>query len=390
MLPIAAPVVRGALGRVLVVDDDEQMRKVCARVLTHEGWEVFQASHGTAAIAAVHEAVEPFDCVVTDVHMPEIDGFQLIAAVRRHDDDLPVLLMTGDPSLDGAVKAIDNGAVSYLSKPFEPEMLLSSVARAARRHGVARMRRRADSYATRLIAERSELEHRFDRALAGVWMAFQPIVDVSTKQVYAYEALLRTDEESLRRPDLLIAAAERLDRIQELGRTVRAAVARAAADAPQDALLFVNVHGLELTDDQMFQSTGPFAELAHRVVLEITERISLDPVAGPDQISALRKIGYRIAIDDLGAGYSALGALATIEPEVVKLDMSLIRDLDHHATKRRVVGAISTLCKELGSRVVAEGVETAGELEAVIAAGVDLIQGYVFARPGRGFPIPTW
>ena len=373
------------IGRVLVVDDDDQMRKVCARILAHEGWEIVQAPDGKTAIDAVLGSTEPFDCVVSDVHMPEVDGFQLIATVRRHDDELPVLLMTGDPSLDGAVKAIDNGAVSYLTKPFEPETLIAGVARAARRHGVARMRRRADSYAAKLVSERAELEARFERALSTVWMAFQPIVQLSTKKVFAYEALLRCDEESLKRPDLLIATAERLDRIHDLGRTVRAAVAKAAVDAPADALIFVNVHGLELTDDAMFSGGSALAEIASRVVLEITERIGLDPTTSSEQMSALRKLGYRIAVDDLGAGYAALGALATLEPEVVKLDMSLIRGIERHGTKRRVVGAISTLCRELGSRVIAEGVETKAELDAVIAAGVDLVQGYLFAKPARGF-----
>ena len=376
-----------SIGRVLVVDDDDQMRRVCARVLAHEGWEIVQAPDAKAAIAAVLGASDPFDCVVSDVHMPELDGFGLIAEVRRHDEELPVLLMTGDPSLDGAVRAIDQGAVSYLTKPFEPETLVAGVARAARRHGIARMRRRADSYATKLAAERAELEQRFERALSTVWMAFQPILELPTKKVFAYEALLRCDEPSLKRPDLLIATAERLDRVHQLGRTVRNAVAMAAATAPRDALLFVNVHGLELTDDDMFRSDSPLAAFSPRVVLEITERIGLDPVSSSAQMSTLRKLGYRIAVDDLGAGYAALGALATLEPEVVKLDMSLVRDIDRHPTKRRVVGAIATLCRELGSRVVAEGVETRAELEAITSAGVDLVQGYLFARPAREFAI---
>src|SRR4051812_38236112 len=275
------------LGRVLVVDDDPGMRRLCARTLGQEGWDVVVVDGGKAALDCVAARSVPFDCVVSDVNMPEMDGFALIAAIRRHDDDLPVLLMTGDPSLDGAVRAIETGAVSYLSKPFEPETLSASVARAARRHGMARMRRRADSYATKMIAEREDLGARLDRALAGAWMAFQPIVDVTTQRVFAYEALLRTDEESLKRPDILIAAAERLDRVHELGRTVRAAVKRAAADAPDDVLLFVNVHGLELTDDEMFSPTGPLADIAPRVVLEITERVGLDPVTSQAQISAL-------------------------------------------------------------------------------------------------------
>jgi EAL domain-containing protein (putative c-di-GMP-specific phosphodiesterase class I) len=328
--------------------------------------------------------------------MPELDGYGLVQAVRAQDDDIPVLLMTGDPSLDGAVRAIDFGAVSYITKPFaSTEALAAAVARAARRHGVTRMRRRAESYQRALYGGASEIaapdsiEARFARAIAKAWMAFQPIVDISAKRVFAYEALLRTDEESLRRTDIFIATAERLDKVHLLGRTVRRAVAAAAPDAPADALLFINVHGLELTDEELFSATTGLGQLARRCVLEITERTGLDPAAGPTRVAMLRKLGYRIAVDDLGAGYAALGALATLEPEIVKLDMSLVRSIDQHPVKQRVVAAIANLCRELGSRVVAEGVETQSELDAVMSAGVDLIQGYLIAKPQKGFAAVT-
>ncbi|HET7500709.1 MAG TPA: EAL domain-containing protein [Kofleriaceae bacterium] len=373
------------LGRVLVVDDDPAMRRVCARLLGNEGWEVVVVDGGKAALERMSDHGAPFDCILSDVHMPEMDGFALIAEIRRHDDDLPVLLMTGDPSLDGAVRAIDTGAVSYLSKPFDHETLAAGVARAARRHGIARMRRRATSTGDLDIGD---VVARFDSALARSWMAFQPIVDITTNRTFAYEALVRTDEESLKRADVLIATAERLGRIHDLGRTVRAAVARAAAGVPEDVLVFVNVHGLELTDEDLFSDSCALAPIAPRVVLEITERIGLDAVAGPARVAMLRQRGYRIAVDDLGAGYAALGALATLEPEIVKLDMSLVRDIDRHPTKRRVVGAIATLCRELGSRVVAEGVETQAEFRTVREAGIELIQGYLLARPTREIVAP--
>jgi EAL domain-containing protein (putative c-di-GMP-specific phosphodiesterase class I)/CheY-like chemotaxis protein len=376
---------------VLVVDDDAQVRKVCERVLVAEGWTVTLADNGKTAVTEINDTRMSFDCVLSDVNMPELDGFQLVQAVRAHDDDIPVLLMTGDPSLDGAVRAIDYGAVSYISKPFSStEALATAVARAARRHGVSRMRRQAESYQLALNggtaeANVADIEQRFARAIEKSWMAFQPIVDMRAKRVFAYEALLRTDEESLRRTDIFIATAERLDKVHLLGRTVRRAVHRAAAEAPDDVLLFVNVHGLELTDEQLFSSDHGLASLAKRVVLEITERTGLDAAAGPTRVAMLRKLGYRIAVDDLGAGYAALGALATLEPEIVKLDMSLVRDIDRHPVKQRVVAAIANLCSELGSRVVAEGVETVAELETCTAAGIDLIQGYLLAKPARGF-----
>jgi EAL domain-containing protein (putative c-di-GMP-specific phosphodiesterase class I) len=370
------------------------MRRAIQRQLVAEGWEVTLAENGRAGVDVMRAGRETFDCVVSDVNMPELDGFGLIDAVRRYDDDLPVLLMTADPSLDGAVRAIESGAVSYIAKPFDQETLGSAVARAARRHGVARMRRRAAEIARELEAaqggQTEEVIARFERALARSWMAFQPIVDVRSRTVFAYEALVRTEEDSMKRPDVLIATAERLGRIHDLGRAVRAAVARAAADAPAGALLFVNIHGLELIDEELFDPRGPLIPYATRTVFEITERIGIDPMAGPARLEMLRRLGYRIAIDDLGAGYAALGALATLEPDVVKLDMSLVRDLHLHAGKRRVVGALATLVRELGAQVIAEGVETVAERDAIIGAGIDLIQGHLHGRAGRGFPAPGW
>jgi EAL domain-containing protein (putative c-di-GMP-specific phosphodiesterase class I) len=256
------------------------------------------------------------------------------------------------------------------------------------------MRRRADEIARELEqahgGELGDVIARFENALARSWMAFQPIVDIRARTIFAYEALVRTDEPSMKRPDVLIATAERLGRIHELGRTVRAAVARAAPAAPPDAKLFVNIHGLELADEELFDPRGPLMPYAKRVVFEITERIGIDPVVGPARVAMLRQLGYQIALDDLGAGYAALGALATLEPDVVKLDMSLVRDLQLHPAKRRVVGALATLVRELGAQVIAEGVETPGERDAIIDAGIDLIQGHLHGRAGPDFPAPAW
>jgi EAL domain-containing protein (putative c-di-GMP-specific phosphodiesterase class I) len=369
------------LGRVLVVDDDEGMLNVCRRVLATVGWAVTTVLDGRGAIDLIRD--REFDCIVADVNMPELDGFDLVDAVHRLDDDLPVLLMTGDPSFRGAVRAIEAGAVSYLTKPFESGALAAAVARAARRHGVARMRRRAAS-------QDDAQPHLLDAALERLYLVFQPIVEASTRRVFAYEALLRTAEPSLARPDVLIATAERLDRVAELGRAVRALAAEAVPRLPADTSLFVNVHGLELADEALFDPEAPLAAHASRVVLELTERIDLDAMGGPARAAMLRRLGYRIAVDDLGAGYSALGALATFEPELVKLDMALVRDVDRHPAKHRIVGAIATLCRELGCRVVAEGVETTRELAVVREAGVDLIQGYLIARPSRELISPAW
>src|SRR5690606_12087135 len=101
---------------------------------------------------------------------------------------------------------------------------------------------------------------------------------------------------------------------------------------------------------------------AGRIVLEVTERASLDRLDNlRDRVARLRALGYRIAVDDLGAGYAGLSAFANLEPDVVKIDMSLVRDIENARTKQRLVRSLADVCGELGMKVVAEGVETAAE-----------------------------
>ena len=95
-------------------------------------------------------------------------------------------------------------------------------------------------------------------------------------------------------------------------------------------------------------------------------------------------------MDDLGAGYAALSSLASIQPEVVKLDMSLVRGVDQQPIKRRLVASLQTLGEPLGITVVAEGVETIAERDTLVAIGCDLFQGFLFAKPQRGFPAVTF
>ncbi|KAB2902193.1 MAG: response regulator, partial [Kofleriaceae bacterium] len=115
-------------GKVLVIDDDRAIRTMCKAVLGREGWDVATARDGAEGVAHIEAAGGDLDCVVSDVNMPVLDGYGLLRAVRDLDRDLPVLLMTGEPKLDGAVEAIENGAVNYLAKPFHAERLAAAVA----------------------------------------------------------------------------------------------------------------------------------------------------------------------------------------------------------------------------------------------------------------------
>jgi EAL domain-containing protein (putative c-di-GMP-specific phosphodiesterase class I) len=121
--------------------------------------------------------------------------------------------------------------------------------------------------------------------------------------------------------------------------------------------------------------------------LEITERASIDEIIDIQaRLSTLRQFGYRLALDDLGAGYAGLTSFAKIQPEVVKLDMSLVRGVEKEPTKQKLIRGMAAICGELGMLVITEGVETSEELDMLVGLGCDVFQGYLFARPGKAFP----
>jgi len=194
----------------------------------------------------------------------------------------------------------------------------------------------------------------------------------------------------MRSPQDIVGAAYRLGRLHQLGRAVRNKVAMAVAGAGA-AKMFVNLHSNDLHDDHLHSQDVPLSRLASQVVLEVTERASLDTVPNVEaRVAHLKSLGYQIAIDDLGAGYSGLSSFNWLKPAVAKLDMSLIRDIDTDARLQSIVRSMKALCDELGILVIAEGVETVAERDMLVRLGCDLFQGYLFARPARGFPAPRW
>jgi EAL domain-containing protein (putative c-di-GMP-specific phosphodiesterase class I) len=364
---------RGKQADVLLVDDDKLVLRALERILVAAGYTVEKA---TDAQHAAREAMAGgYDIVVSDINMPGMTGMELLGVLRSYGCDIPVVLMTGAPSIASAQMAVELGALQYLTKPIDRQELLRSITRAQTAH---RKPRETGADPARAAS--------FERALGSLWMAFQPIVSLAAHGPIAYEALMRSREPGFATPLPLIEYAERAGRMPEIGRAVRELCADAAANTPRGTMLFVNVHTQDLFDAELFSSSSPLASYADNVVLEITERGAIDEVGDiAARMRRLRSLGFRLAIDDLGAGYAGLSSIAVLEPDFIKLDMSLIRDLSSSPLRQRLVTSMVDACRDTGMKLIAEGVETIHELSKLQELGCDLLQGYHFARPSPEF-----
>jgi EAL domain-containing protein (putative c-di-GMP-specific phosphodiesterase class I) len=372
--------------RVLVVDDDDALRSSLARLLARAGFTVVEVDRVSRAFAALESS--PIDVVISDVNMPEGGGLELLRVAQHIDLDVPVILITGDPTLEAAMSAVEHRAFRYLTRPLGSHALIATVADAARAHALASLRRDAFHTAgVNAAADRAGVEGRFERALDGLWLAFQPIVDASTRRLFGVEALMRSTEPSLHTPEALLDAAVHLQRVAAVGRKVRSLGAAAFAYLDTGVILFVNLHPDDLYDSELIEPSSPLSAIARHVVLEITERASLRSSADLTQrIARLRALGFRLAVDDIGAGYSGLSSFTELMPEVVKIDISLVRDVHRSTLKQRTIRALCDLCHQVGTLVVGEGVETDDERSALVDLGCDLLQGYLLGRPSPAPP----
>jgi len=375
-------------GAVVLVDDEPLVLSMFAHLLEQTPYAILPCKTCHEAIG--HIAGGEVRAVVADVTMPEMSGIELLRTIRGHDPDLPVVLVTGRPELQTAAEAIEYGAFRYLIKPVEGARFVRVIEQAVRMSELARAKRESIAlFGTdgEPWARRADDGASFERALTRIWVAYQPIVRASDQQVFGYEALLRSKEPSMEMPGQLLREAEHRGALHRLGRAVRTRAADSMADGARSYALFVNLHPRDLLDPDLYDTRAALTAFAGRVVLEITERSAIADVEGAKgRVARLRDQGFRIAIDDLGAGYAGLSSFAVLEPEFVKLDMTLIRNIDTSPIKQKLVRSMASLCHDMGLSVVAEGIETRQECNAAIDLGCDFLQGYLFGRPT---PVPS-
>ncbi len=226
---------------------------------------------------------------------------------------------------------------------------------------------------------------------------YQPIVALEDGFIHGFEALSAGPAgDVFENPEVLFSFAEETDQIVELERLCRQNAIRGAGRLRRGQKLFLNSSVPGFVDPELL-TRGLLDDVAQAgltpsdIVFEVTERVAITEWQHFRTIVAeLRGHGFSVAIDDMGAGYSSLQAVAEIEPDYLKFDISLVRDIQISPIKRNLMETLVVLAGKIDARVVAEGVETSGEFAALRDMGVALGQGYFFAAPAAlEDPVPA-
>lgn len=224
-----------------------------------------------------------------------------------------------------------------------------------------------------------------------VVMRYQPIVELATGRVHGFEALGAPPGVAFETPDMLFSFAEETGLIIDLDRLCRLEALRRSPQVlgtAADCKLFLNCsadvfHDRSLLADLVDGARALGLE-ADSLVLEITERVAITEwQAFHACLESLREAGVKVAIDDMGSGYSSLKTVGEIEPDYLKFDLSLVSDIHHSAIKRELLAALVTLARKIAARPIAEGIEKPEEFEVVRGMGIDYGQGFLFARPAE-------
>lgn len=321
-----------------------------------------------------------------------VTGVVAIELLRSTFSEAMIFILLEPTTADAANEAVANVPLQFLARPESALGLLKYVEQALPApRDAATQYRKLPMFSSGIRSASSAREESFEKALTQIAVHFQPIVQWSTRTTYAYEALLRCADPAFRNPVAMFDEAEALSRLFDLSRAVRAVTGAAIVNAPATAKIFVNIHGKDLLDEQLFDPAGPFMSVPERVVIELTERVSLLDLDAPEKhVARLRSLGHKIALDDLGAGYSGLTLLPLFEPDVVKIDMSLIRDIHRSKNKQTVVRSLLKLATDVGAITICEGVENEDECDVLLALGCDYFQGYLFGRPAAEFAEPVF
>lgn len=382
--------------RVLIAEDEPTVRDALAALIRSEPDLDLVATAGDAVQAIDMARRFRPDVAVLDVKMPGGGGPRAARAIRALCPQTRVTALSAYDDRSSVLEMLGAGAVGYLVKGTPAGQILDAIRSSARGHGALSTEVTADVIRTlagqlkreEFETQRKQNEVRQVRRLLdgdGLWMLFQPIIDLSGGALVGFEALARFDPEQLRPPTAWFERAAALGMLIDLEMvTARSSLTHLDA-LPRGAFLSVNVSPATLSSAEFLQAMSDVP--GDRIVLEVTEHARVEDYDLLNEaLRMLRAQGVRLAIDDAGAGFASLQHIIRLAPDFIKLDITLTRNIDSDPVRRALATALISFASEIGATMIAEGIETEAEFEALRGLDVALGQGFFLGEPG---PLPS-
>lgn len=361
---------------ILLVDDEVEFAKMVGFLLESRDYKVQLAHTGAQALERIKH--NP-DLVLLDCNLPDMDGFEVCRVIRNNPQShaIPVIIVSGRGEAADKVQGLYTGADDYMTKPFDKEELFARIDAILRRSQFAKDTQNDNGS---LVAELRKIVKA-----RSVTPFFQPIFFLDSFKLLGMEALSRPPVDSLiNNPEFLFKAALDFGMYFEVEMLCWHKAVAKWRESEREGKLFLNCSPYLIENEKFTEKilSDEFKLDPQHMVLEITERMAIkNYMIFSRQLNLFRKQGLQIAVDDAGSGFSSLDTIAELKPDIVKVDMPLIRDIHVDSLKQNILEAIIGFCKKSGITTVAEGIEKKEELDKVIELGIDAGQGYLLARP---------
>jgi len=389
--------------RLMLADDEGQVIEAMKQLVSTDPFIDLVGTAKDASEAIDLAELHLPDVALLDVRMPGGGGSRAAREIRLRSPETQIVALSASTDPRTVVSMVRAGAVGYVGKDQSGDEVLRAIHRSADGRSsivvdrLGEVAERLTEHQSRQVVPTSERarvsKERIEGAIHGnaLETVFQPIVDLHHGGIRGVEALTRFMSKPRRSPETWFVEAASQGLLTQLELAAAARALEHLDAIPDDVYLSVNVSTETLCEPRLLQMLQAIP--ASRVVLELTERTPVvDYAEMSEWLADLRALGSRLAIDDVGKGFSGLGHLVELSPDLLKFDRSLVAGVDSDATKSGLITRLTSFADEVGMEVVAEGIETEAELNTLRALGVETGQGFLLGRPG---PIPrlvngTW
>jgi len=372
---------------VLIVDDEPAVSQLLNVLLTSQGYATKMAATGKQAL---DNASGNIDLILLDMVLPDFEGIKVCRELKANSQsrDIPIIAISGKQSKTDRIESLYTGIEDYLTKPFEPEELFARMDVVLRRHNIKTVEGSSPQNQETI----GELKRIINEESINV--RFQPIYFLKPMRLLGFEMLSRPQTITpMFNPETFFRMALKYGvyyEVEMIGWRKALKIISENFDGGQKLFLNCDPYLVESDKFQTVKETfSHYGMSTNEVFLEITERSAVIAFeVFYEKLREYRQDGFKIAVDDLGAGYSSLESIIEIKPEAIKLDRHIVNGVCNDLYKNSIVKLFVAFCRENGIISIAEGIETKQDFDALIELGVDAGQGYYLCRPADITDLP--